>query len=377
MGEVPNQGGCMKTAAAEFKLKEAKPGRRPSYRTTPQAETAVMSVLPEERVLTTLHTVALAVQSLQRMGVAADAVLAGSGIASVELESPTRLINHAQELRVLANALAASADPALGLLLGKRMHVSAYGMLGYTLLASRNLGEALRLAIAHPALLGTYFRLDLQPFGDEVRLSASGYRYDPALSLFNTELCLASMLTVVQDLLGESVRPRRLLLAYPAPAHAASYSEKLGCPVEFNAECSALCFNPTLLERPLPLADPVSYQHGLQQCMQLEAQLHNRHDLRDLIRQQLSVDLAECSSLERVATRLHRSERTLRRHLQQLNTSFQHLLDEVRYDKARQLLLNTDLPIYLIAEQLGYSETASFRHAFQRWSGLAPSELRR
>ena len=82
---------------------------------------------------------------------------------------------------------------------------------------------------------------------------------------------------------------------------------------------------------------------------QLEAQLHNRHDLRDLIRQQLSVDLAECSSLERVATRLHRSERTLRRHLQQLNTSFQHLLDEVRYDKARQLLQQTDLPIHLIA----------------------------
>ena len=116
-------------------------------------------------------------------------------------------------LRVLANALAASADPALGLLLGKRMHVSAYGMLGYTLLASRNLGEALRLAIAHPALLGTYSRLELQTVVDEVRLSASGYRYDPALSLFNTELCLASMLTVVQDLLGESVRPRRLLLA--------------------------------------------------------------------------------------------------------------------------------------------------------------------
>ena len=114
-----------------------------------------MSVLPEERVLTTLHTVALAVQSLQRMGVAADAVLAGSGIAAAELESPTRLISHAQELRVLANALAASADPALGLLLGKRMHVSAYGMLGYTLLASRNLGEALRLAIAHPELVAS------------------------------------------------------------------------------------------------------------------------------------------------------------------------------------------------------------------------------
>ena len=78
-----------------------------------------------------------------------------------------------------------------------------------------------------------------------------------------------------------------------------------------------------------------------------------------------------------MAGRLHRSARTLRRHLQQLNTSFQHLLDEVRYDKARQLLQQTDLPIYLIAEQLGYSEAASFRHAFQRWSGLAPSDFRR
>ncbi|MDX5372369.1 MAG: AraC family transcriptional regulator [Pseudomonadaceae bacterium] len=336
-----------------------------------------MPVLPEERVLTTLHTVALAVQVLQHMGTPAERVLEGSGIQPGDLESPSRLVSHAQELRVLRNALAASADPALGLLLGKRMHVSAYGMLGYTLLASRNLGEALRLAIAHPALLGTYFQLDLARVGDEAQLSAAGYRYAADLALFNTELCLASLLTVIQDLLGESVRPRRLLLAYPAPAHAASYGEKLGCPVEFGAERTALCFNPALLERALPLADPVSYRHGLQQCMQLEAQLHSRHDLRDLIRQQLSDDLAGCASLERVATRLHRSERTLRRHLQQLDTSFQHLLDEVRYDKARQLLLNTDLPIYLIAERLGYSETASFRHAFQRWSGLAPSELRR
>ena len=47
------------------------------------------------------------------------------------------------------------------------------------------------------------------------------------------------------------------------------------------------------------------------------------------------------------------------------------------FDKARQLLLQTDLPIYLIAVQMGYAETASFRHAFQRWSGQPPSQYRR
>jgi AraC-like DNA-binding protein len=34
------------------------------------------------------------------------------------------------------------------------------------------------------------------------------------------------------------------------------------------------------------------------------------------------------------------------------------------------------LPIYRIAETLGFSETASFRHAFVRWSGVAPSQFR-
>ena len=336
-----------------------------------------MSLLPEQRTLTTLHTVTLATQMLGRTGIASERLLDGSGIRPDELDNPARLICHAQELQVLANALNCTRDPALGLLLGQRMHVSAYGMLGYTLLASPTLGDALQLAIDHPALLGSYFQLTLQHEDDEVRLVASGYRYAPELTVFNTELCLASMLTVIQDLLGEAARPRRLLLSYRPPLHAASYSEKLGCPVEFGAGCNALCFNPSLLKRALPLADPVSFQHGLQQCLQLEAQFHSRQDLRELIRQQLASDISQCTSLERVAARLHRSARTLRRHLQQLNTSFQHLLDEVRYDKARQLLLHTDLPIYLIAEQLGYSETASFRHAFQRWSGLTPSNFRR
>ena len=168
-----------------------------------------MSLLPEQRAFTTLHTVTLATQMLGRTGIASERLLDGSGIRPDELDNPARLICHAQELQVLANALNCTRDPALGLLLGQHMHVSAYGMLGYTLLASPTLGDALQLAIDHPALLGSYFQLALQHEDDEVRLVASGYRYAPELTVFNTELCLASLLTVIQDLLGEAARPRR------------------------------------------------------------------------------------------------------------------------------------------------------------------------
>lgn len=334
------------------------------------------ALLPEQRTLTTLHTVVLATEVLSLAGLPRACLLEGSGIAEADLRHAEKLVTHAQELRIFANALQHYGDPALGLYLGLRMHVSAYGILGYSMLASRTLRDALQLALAYPDLLGTYFHLTLQDHGDEVWLSASGYRYAPELTVFNTELCLTSLLTVVRDLLGESVRPRRLLLAYRPPLHAGTYAERLGCPVEFGAASSALCLGPALLDRPLPLADPVSRHNGLQQCQRLSAELSTRGDVLELIRRHLASHLQDSRSLEAVARQLHRSSRTLRRHLQQHNTSYQQVLDEVRYDKARQLLKDTDLPIYLIAEQLGYSETASFRHAFLRWSGSSPSLYR-
>ena len=73
---------------------------------------------------------------------------------------------------------------------------------------------------------------------------------------------------------------------------------------------------------------------------------------------------------------MHCSPSTLRRRLRAQDTSYQQLLDELRYARAQQLLGQHSLPIYRIAEALGFKETASFRHAFQRWSGVAPGRFR-
>jgi len=39
-------------------------------------------------------------------------------------------------------------------------------------------------------------------------------------------------------------------------------------------------------------------------------------------------------------------------------------------------LLNGDMPIEAVARELGYAETASFTHAFIRWTGSSPSRFR-
>lgn len=69
--------------------------------------------------------------------------------------------------------------------------------------------------------------------------------------------------------------------------------------------------------------------------------------------------------------------RTLRRRLTAAGHLFQDLRETARLDRARHLLLHTDLTIEAISDQLGYSEPRGFHRAFRRWTGKCPGEYRR
>jgi AraC-like DNA-binding protein len=80
--------------------------------------------------------------------------------------------------------------------------------------------------------------------------------------------------------------------------------------------------------------------------------------------------------LEQVADLFAIHRRTLNRRLRAQGTSFKALVDETRYDIARQLLRDTRLPTTEIAATLDYSECSAFVRAFRRWSGTSPSAWR-
>jgi AraC-like DNA-binding protein len=68
--------------------------------------------------------------------------------------------------------------------------------------------------------------------------------------------------------------------------------------------------------------------------------------------------------------------RTLNRRLNAFGLSFQDLVDEGRYEIARQALLDTDMNVSHVAALLDYADASSFVRAFQRWSGKTPSQWR-
>ena len=78
-----------------------------------------------------------------------------------------------------------------------------------------------------------------------------------------------------------------------------------------------------------------------------------------------------------VAARLHLSQRTLNRRLQQEGTNFREVKAGALNTWARQHLMETDHSVEAIAAALGYQDAANFRRAFRKREGCSPGEFRR
>jgi AraC-like DNA-binding protein len=70
------------------------------------------------------------------------------------------------------------------------------------------------------------------------------------------------------------------------------------------------------------------------------------------------------------------SSRSLHRQLQEEGASLQQLKDEVRFEKAKELMLRTSKPIKQVAEASGFRNEKSFIRGFRKWVGSSPSHFR-
>jgi len=143
--------------------------------------------------------------------------------------------------------------------------------------------------------------------------------------------------------------------------------------LRFHSEFCALRFPAHCLDQPIEGADPARLQ-----IAEREADSIGRGSLLQRVYRALRMLLLTgASSGNAVAQMLTMHRRTLNRHLEQHGASFQEVLDQVRFEVARQLLQETHLAIDDIAEALGYASVTPFMRSFQRWSGTTPGRWRR
>ena len=147
--------------------------------------------------------------------------------------------------------------------------------------------------------------------------------------------------------------------------------------VSFDEPTGGFAFSAQILDGPVQGGDPALYAFLEEHALTALASRPRTDDLIDKVRHQIREALKQGEpNVERLATRLNMSGRTLQRRLSDLQTSFQEVLDLVRFDLARAYLKDVRLDVSQVAYLLGYSELRAFDRAFRRWADKSPTEWR-
>jgi AraC-like DNA-binding protein len=192
--------------------------------------------------------------------------------------------------------------------------------------------------------------------------------------IYDTSITIAYR--ILKELFDESWRPLCVQFSYGKPGDTAAYRQFFNTRVRFNAEVSGVVFESKWLSSPIADAEPNLHFDVVREVQQEENK--NALDFIDQVRIVLpQMVLSGTVSSQAVAALFGFSERTLRRRLVEQSTGLQKLLDEARFELARQLLGNTSLTVAEIALSLNYSDPNVFSRAFRKWAGLSPTRWRR
>jgi AraC-like DNA-binding protein len=304
-------------------------------------------------------------------------LLDAARIPTGALGDPDYMLSPVQEISFTEEALTRLGQPDLGLRLGPRYHLSAYGMLGLAVMTSSNLVEAFRVLFQNILMTWTYMHWSLRTEGDTAIITLRQQRDLGGCRQYMIDRGLAAAYTIAAEALGKPLPLLEVNVTQTEPAYAAVYAEFFHCPVRFDAPANDFRFDARYLDEPLLQSETASARVFAAQCERICAALESGGSFAEHIRQQLVQLPNQLASLETIAARLCSTPRTIQRKLAQEGTSFKDLVEDVRKNLALEYLRSTVLTMEEIALRLGYSDAPSFSHAFKRWTGSSPRESRR
>lgn len=313
---------------------------------------------------------------LREFGADPGEVIRQAGLDPDLFGDENNIIPYAAMGRVLAACVAHTHCPHFGLLVGQRGTLSSLGPIGGLLQHSPTVGEALSAFVKHLHLHDRGAAPTLFVCGDVVALGYAIYEQGVGSPEQISDATMAVATNIIRTLCGSDWVPDEVLLPRHPPADPGAYRRFFRAPVRFDQETAALVFPTRWLDHRIADANPIFRQVFEAHVRELEAA--GAGDWKDNLRRMLRTEVlkSRCSATA-VADRFAIHRRTLSRHLQAEGAGFQSLVDETRFEIARQLLTQTRIPLSQIAVALGYSEASAFTRAFRRWSGQSPAAWRR
>jgi len=311
-------------------------------------------------------------QLIRQLGGDPVPILASAGLDPGALSHSDNKVPYAAFVNVLGHAAERTGCPHFGLLAGRMFRLAHLGILGELVRNSSTVGRGLDALTVFQHINSEGGLAFLLKRGDFVDLGYAIYHPITFGAAQMYDATLAAAMNIMTELCGPRWRPYEVFLSHAKPQDVAQYRALFKVVPRFDAEFCALRFHARDLALAVDGADP-------EKCRRAE-QLARNAGLQDLQQQvyrglrRLMLDNRH--SGDDLAQLLGMHRRTLNRRLKAEGTTFQHVLDDVRFEIARDLLSNSDVHLDDIAATLGYAAVTPFMRTFRRWSGTTPGQWR-
>lgn len=296
-----------------------------------------------------------------------------------DLEKADGKLTLQQNCAIMEAALAVSGDEFLGLHIGERTTATVLGITGHLMQSSKDVLSALQNLQQFTAAFTQLYKFAVEVKNDEVFYYCEPIEVwsdmSPDTARHSVDICFAGALHILRLLTGQHFQLQRLLYRYPRLSSIVEHERILKCTPLFNQDCNCIVFSLQEVERPI-----VGYNKELHDILKtiLEKEISNQHATTSFSNQVKQIILKNYQFsfplLEDVAQLMHITPRTLQRKLQEENTSFRTLEDEIKKEIAVNLLSNPSISVTDVAYKLGYADRSSFQRAFKQWTGKTPGD---
>lgn len=298
-----------------------------------------------------------------RHGLNPQRMLSKAGITLDALRNPERLIPVERVYRLLEDSANISGARSFGLEMGEANRLSTIGLLGLILREEPTLRHALKAFIHYRRLHSESAVLRLEEAGRHATLYLEYSVLTDVPTFQAMEQGFATLVRSLRSLMPSDWQPMLLCLMHARQGPAEMYRRVLGSTVRFNTEFNGVVFPRGDLDRPLKTIDPGMARVGRSQLDEL-LEARGAASTADRVRELVMVllPLGRCS-IEQVAADLGMHRSTLHRQLMQDGQGFGEIMDQVRKNLIRQLIVSPQRSLIEISERLGFSSPP----AFSRW----------
>ncbi len=314
---------------------------------------------------------------VKKYGVTSEDALLNCGYSEIELNQPEMRITTEQWVTQTLRALDLCGDVGLGIEFGLQMRMSSHGLLGFAILSAPTARQALQLCENYFRTRVLHYQLNLREIDEFLILEFHPLLPIPTiLNRFYVECFFLNIITLLPQFTTNLLDEITFHFQWPKPQYFDKFCSELPH-TEFEKPTNQVIFHTKNLDNPLDFSNVTSYYQATAIVeREFISLLGDQKDLITQVRAELVLKEDGYPNIIEIAQLLHMSERTLRRKLVNAGTSFQYLLDDVRYRDSRNMLSSTPINIQSIASKLGFQDPANFTRAFKKWSGMTPSQYR-